>query len=129
MVVAEITRVPGVRGRADHADEAPALGLGDRPGERDLDHVAVARRAVGVVRDVLGRALDVLAVQGVLNPALKQYRDALVHLIADYYTLLGPGVCCDLAHCPSPLRCFSWMTVRIRAMSRRTARNLCVCGN
>src|SRR5690606_4206083 len=45
--------------------------------------VAFVAGVVGVVRVQLGRALDVLAVQGVLDLALHQHGDRLVHLVAD----------------------------------------------
>src|SRR5690606_14675304 len=71
-----------------------------------------------VVRLDLARALDVLAVQRVLDLALDQDRDGLVHLVADHPA--GDRACVTLFHHALPALAFWFNTVFTRAMLRRT---------
>src|SRR5689334_3787181 len=61
----------------DQAGHDPRLGLRDRPALGDLDDVAELVLAVLVVRVVLARLRDDLAVQLVLGATLDQDRDRL----------------------------------------------------
>src|SRR6266702_1250604 len=63
---------------------APALGGRQRPGLGQDDPVAHAARVLFVVRHVLPRAADDLAVLRVLDPVFHHHDDRLVHLVADH---------------------------------------------
>src|SRR5487761_1459867 len=95
----------------------PPLGRGQRPGLHQQHPVADAAGVVGVVRGVLLRPPDDLAVLGVLDPVLGEHHDGLVHLVADHEALAAlavrppePGLLGGLTarlcvtHCPAPLR-------------------------
>src|ERR1700722_8318976 len=110
--------------------QAPRFVARQRPARRDGHGVALARFALLIVRQELGRAPDVLAVLRMLDQALDLHRDRLLHLVADDATgegarLLG-GLCwCVAAHFFSPAvrACASRMIVFRRAMLRRTLVN------
>ena len=68
--------------RGDHGQETPALVLRQRARLRDLDLIADVRVVGLVVRRVLLRRDDVLAVLGVLVAALDENRDGLLHPVA-----------------------------------------------
>src|SRR5487761_1324412 len=95
----------------------PPPGRGQRPGLHQQHPVADAAGVVGVVRGVLLRAPDDLAVLGVLDPVLGEHHDGLVHLVADHEPLAGLAVRPPLVpgrlglaarlrvtHCPAPPR-------------------------
>src|SRR5215467_7611309 len=63
---------------------APALGGRQRSGLSQHDPVANAAGILLVVRDVLPRPADDLAVLRVLDPVLHLHDDGLVHLVADH---------------------------------------------
>src|SRR5580765_6218896 len=67
----------------DQTRHGPSLGLRDRTRFRDLDDVAQLVFVVLVVRVVLARLRDDLAVQLVLGAALDQHGDGLRALVAD----------------------------------------------
>src|SRR5262245_53655846 len=69
-------------GALDQLDHAPALGLGERPGLHDPDHVADPVLVLLVVRVVLLGPRLLLAVEGVRDAALDHHRDGLVGLVA-----------------------------------------------
>src|SRR5215469_4637178 len=105
--------------RFDQLRHGPGLRLRQRTGFLDFNEVALVVRVRLVMRVVLLRLHDVLAVDRVLDATLDQDGDRLVHLVAD-----------DLAD-QRPLKrgfhafvhfwfAFSVRTVRTRAMSRRT---------
>jgi hypothetical protein len=96
----------------------PGLGAGDRTRFHDLDLVAFLVLVGFVVRMVLLRAHHVLAVQRMLDAVFDQDRHGLVHLAAD--NAADEGALqgrCGFSHFWLP---FSPITVRTRAMSRRT---------
>src|SRR5690606_24312439 len=70
-------------GLLDDPDDPPALGGGQRPRLHQEHTVADAAGIVLVVRLVLGRPPDDLAVEGVLDPVLDGDHHGLVHLVAD----------------------------------------------
>src|SRR5690606_8461479 len=72
-----------LRRARDDFDHAPVLGLGQRPALGDANDIAFVAGVVLVMRVELGRTPDVLAVQGVLDLALDEHGDGLVHLVAD----------------------------------------------
>src|SRR5205085_11809683 len=73
----------------DDALHPPGLGLGELAAGFDFDQVAFLVLVVLVVRVVLLRARDDLAIERVLHPSLDEHGDRLVHLVADYPTNLG----------------------------------------
>src|SRR5258706_4257452 len=103
----------------------PGLGFRDRPALGDLDQVAFLELAGGDMRVVLARAGDDLAHFRVLDPALDPDHHGLLHLVAHHaahqLALVG-RMGCLLGCCGVHLAVFSFMTVRTRAMSRRTLR-------
>src|SRR5215203_2845101 len=66
-----------------HVDQAPALGLGERPGLDHADHVALARLVALVVRVQLGRAADDLLVGPVPAGGVDADGDRFVALAGD----------------------------------------------
>src|SRR5215218_938833 len=66
-----------------HVDQAPALGLGERPGLDHADHVALAGLVALVVRVQLGRAADDLLVSAVAAGDVDANGDRLVALAGD----------------------------------------------
>src|SRR6185295_18065975 len=82
----------------------------------DLDQVAFAVGAGFDVRVVLARARDGLAHQGVLHAALDAHHHRLLHLVAGHPADELPRVLGRFGH----FAAFSFITVRTRAMSRRT---------
>src|SRR3954471_919152 len=72
--------------------DAPALRGGQRAGLHQPDPVADATGVGLVVRLVLRRTADDLAVQGVLDAVLDGDNDGLVHLVADHQTLTNLAV-------------------------------------
>src|SRR5581483_3963803 len=104
------------------ARHAPGLRPRHRPAFGDLDEVAFLEiRRLGV-RVVLARARDRLAHERVAHAALDAHDDRLLHLVADDaaeqlpLVLGGLGLVLGFGHLPA----FSFITVRTRAMSRRT---------
>src|SRR6478672_6932045 len=76
----------------DQARDHPVLDLRDRTRFRDLDQVAHVVLALLIVRVVLARAADDLAVQLVLHAALDEHRDGLGALVAHDATDEGARV-------------------------------------
>src|SRR3954447_15469405 len=66
-----------------HVDQAPALGLGERPGLDHADHVALAGLVALVVGVQLGRAADDLLVGAVTPGDVDADGDRLVALAGD----------------------------------------------
>src|SRR5689334_15331999 len=66
-----------------HVDQAPALGLGERPGLDHADHVALAGLVALVVSVQLGRAADNLLVGAVTAGDVDADGDRLVALAGD----------------------------------------------
>src|SRR5258708_6478156 len=106
-------------GLFNQLNHLPRLGLGNRAGFFDLHQVAGMKLVLFIVRMVFLRTADEFAVQRMLDLALDQDRDGLVHLVAGYPTsqFAGVGRGCLLVHA---LFAFSPINVRTRAMSRRT---------
>src|SRR5690606_21163807 len=71
-------------GSFEDLDDAPALQLGQRPRLHDPHHVPLARRVLLVVRVVLLRTRDLLAVKGVRHATLDGDHHRLLHLGADH---------------------------------------------
>src|SRR5690606_7474042 len=115
-------KCPSLLGRArDDLDHAPVLGLRNRGHFHQADDVAFLRGVLGVVGVELGRTADVLAVQRVLDVALDQDGDRLVHLVADHPSLDRVLLLFAVVHgrlSPS----FADSSVWTRAISRRTRR-------
>src|SRR5689334_13657111 len=108
-------------GLLDQAGHDPGLGLGDRTAFRDLDDVAQVVLALLVVRVVLARLRDDLAVELVLGATLDQDRDGLGALVAHHAADEGAGVLfsgLSGSHLAAPFF-FSARMVLARAMSRR----------
>src|SRR3954447_15038902 len=74
-----------------HVDQAPALGLGQRPGLDHADHVALAGLVALVVRVQLGRAADDLLVGAVTAGDVDADGDRLVALARDDDSLTNLG--------------------------------------
>src|SRR5690606_19543696 len=109
-------------GRArDDFDHAPVLGLRNRGHFHQADDVAFLRGVLGVVGVQLGRTADVLAVQRVLDVALDQDGDRLVHLVADHPALDRVLLLFAVVHGRMPYF-FADSSVFTRAISRRTRR-------
>src|SRR5439155_11239824 len=68
-------------GLLDHFDHPPPLGLRERPGLHDPDHVARLGPTVLVVRLQLGRPANDLAVQGMPDGRRDPDHHGLVHLV------------------------------------------------
>src|SRR5690606_6863121 len=69
-------------GSFEDFDDAPALQLGQRPRLHDPHHIPLARRVLLVVRVVLRRTPDLLAVQAVWHATLHGDHHRLLHLVA-----------------------------------------------
>src|ERR1041385_7756552 len=76
-------RLPALLGPLDDIDDAPAFGLGQRPGLLDADRIARLRAHRVVRRHILG-AHDLLAVEPVREPPLEHYGAGLGHLVAHH---------------------------------------------
>src|SRR6185503_11209444 len=111
-------------GLHDKARDGPGLGFRDRPALGNLDHVAFLERALRHMRVVLARARDDLAELRVLHGSLDLHHHGLLHLVADHAAnqlalvlgIVGRLGSCGCVH----FAAFSLMTVRARAISRRT---------
>src|SRR5436305_8332728 len=64
--------------------DSPALGLRQRTGRDDLDHVADLATVVLVVSVELGRPLHVPVIEPVGGRVLDRHDDGLVHLLGDH---------------------------------------------
>src|ERR1041385_657321 len=100
----------------DQFGDPPCLGPRDRAALLDHDQITFAALVFLVVRVVFLRASDDLSVHRMGDAALDQYRDGLVHLVADDSSGQRTGGL-GRAHFVSA---FSLRMVRTRAMSRRT---------
>src|SRR5690606_28759617 len=96
------------------------LVLGDRPGLADRHHVALTGFVVLVVRKQLRAAADELAVHRMLDVALDDHGDGLVHLVAGHAAGQRTDDFLLFAHDASPAFIFSFSTVLTRAMFLRT---------
>src|SRR5208282_537336 len=118
----------------DQAFYPPGLGLGELAAGLDLDQVALFVFVVLVVRVILPRPGDHLAVERVLDPALDENRHRLVHLVADDASDLGLDQAALAGACGGGRRRIEWFvhacpafwlsSVLTRAMSRRTRTTL-----
>src|SRR6478735_3096622 len=75
----------------DHVDQAPALGLRQRPGLDDANHVALAGLVALVVRVQRARAADDLLVSRVTAGKVDPDRDRFVAFVGDDDALPGLG--------------------------------------
>src|SRR4029077_20569274 len=112
--------------------DPPALARRQRPGLHEPDAVADAAGVLAVMRLVLLRAADDLAVLGVLHPVLDHDHDGLVHLVADHVTLAdlavapaGPGrrLALLVTHCLLSPRQWSRCQAHARASPCRCGRS------
>src|SRR5215203_3009310 len=92
-----------------HVDQAPALGLGERPGLDHADHVALAGLVALVVGVQLGRAADDLLVSAVTAGDVDADGDRLVPLAGDddplpHFGGVGVALCRRRAGAGSALR-------------------------
>src|SRR5512140_223348 len=74
-------------GPFDHFHDAPPLLLRQRTRFHDADRVARVCDPRLVVRVVLLRPHDLLAIEPISDPALDRYDDGLVHLVAHHRAL------------------------------------------
>src|SRR5205814_7980289 len=112
-----VSRCASLRGaRLLQFGDPPCLGPRDRAALLDHDQITLAALVFLVVGVVFLRASDDFSVHRMGDAALDQYRDGLVHLVADDSPGQRTGGL-GLAHFTSA---FSLRMVRTRAMSRRT---------
>src|SRR5256885_10302439 len=114
-LVSRCARLRGAR-LLDQFGDPPCLGPRDRAALLDHDQITLAALVFLVVGVVFLRASHDLSVHRMGDAALDQYRDGLVHLVADDSSGQRTGGL-GLAHFTSA---FSFRMVRTRAMSRRT---------
>src|SRR6478735_10115855 len=110
-------------GARQNFDDTPVRGLRHRRALGDAHEVAFLAGVLGVMRVQLGRAADVLAVQRVLDLALDEHGDGLVHLVADDAAFDRVQLLGVLVHRRVPyFLATSPSSMFTRAISRRTRR-------
>src|SRR5688500_857162 len=103
----------------DDFDQTPALRLRQRTCLHDPHDVTLARLTFLVVRVVLLRPRDLLAVERMRNSALDANHDRLLHLVAQHgayahLAIAATAFVFHLSHCSAPAAAGSSSCVRCR---------------